>query len=38
MNPLEEILQAFMVAQKKTNQKFEPILTQMVEKNNEMKS
>ena len=38
MNPLEEILQAFMEAQGQTNKKFDSILIQVVEENKEIKS
>ncbi|GKU94734.1 hypothetical protein SLEP1_g8180 [Rubroshorea leprosula] len=37
-NPLEETLKAFMEAQTKTNQKFDSILTQVVEENKDIKS
>ena len=37
-NPLEETLQRFMETQGKTNQKFESVLTQVVEENKEIKS
>ncbi|GKV26915.1 hypothetical protein SLEP1_g36129 [Rubroshorea leprosula] len=37
-NPSEETLKAFMEAQTKTNQKFDSILTQVVEENKDIKS
>ena len=37
-SPLEDTLKAFMDAQQATNQKFESVLTQLVEENKEIKS
>ncbi|GKV10508.1 hypothetical protein SLEP1_g21858 [Rubroshorea leprosula] len=37
-NPLKETLKAFMEAQNKTNQRFDSILTQVVEENKDIKS